>query len=53
MLGEKVVDFDREYLEAEGQAAQKIESRDQSPQQPEAKQINKAEPITGNIDIIP
>lgn len=53
MLGEKVVDFDREYLEAEGQAAQRIEGKDQPAEQPEAKHINKAEPITGNIDITP
>lgn len=53
MLGEKVVDFDREYLEAEGQAAQRIEGKDQVTEQPEAKQINKAEPIIGNVDVIP
>lgn len=53
MLGEKVVDFDREYLEAEGQAAQRIEGKDQPAEQPEAKQINKAEPIIGNVDVIP
>ncbi len=52
MLGEKIIDFDREYLESEGQATQKhysIEQKDSS----ESKQINKPEVVEENIEIMP
>ena len=54
MLGEKVINFDRQYLEAEGQAAQKTDEKPQVDQQQEPKHINKPESITTDSgDVVP
>jgi hypothetical protein len=52
MLGEKIIDFDREFIEAEGQGAQKATAIPQKKNE-EGRQAIKADVIDGNINIMP
>ena len=52
MLGEKIIDFDKEFIEAEGQGAQKAAAIPQK-RNAEVRQAVKADVIEGNINIMP
>ena len=52
MLGEKIIDFDKEFIEAEGQGAQKAAAIPQK-RNAEGRQAVKADVIEGNINIMP
>ncbi len=54
MLGEKIIDYNKEYLEAEGQAAIRSEEENiEQPKNKESKPVIKTEVIEEDIDIMP
>lgn len=52
MLGEKIVDYDKEFVEADGQGAQKTIATTQKKKE-EAKQALAPDIIEGNINVMP
>ncbi|MFA6569115.1 MAG: hypothetical protein WCS96_12965 [Victivallales bacterium] len=52
MLGEKIVDYDKEFVEAEGQGAQKTAATPQKKKE-EGKQAFAPNVIEGNINVMP
>ncbi|OGV50341.1 MAG: hypothetical protein A2017_15345 [Lentisphaerae bacterium GWF2_44_16] len=52
MLGEKIIDYDKEYVEAEGNAAQSDLVAEKPQAQPENKRL-APKLIEGNVDVLP
>jgi len=52
MIGEKLIDFDKEFIEAEGQGAQKVSAAPKRKNE-DGKQAVKTDVIEGNINITP
>jgi hypothetical protein len=53
MLGEKIIDFDKEYVEAEGQGAQKTSATPQAQKKEEVKKVLTSGVVEGNINVMP
>jgi hypothetical protein len=55
MIGEKIIDTDKEYIEAEGQGAQKSVAAAATPKKAkdDGKQTMKSDIIEGNINVMP
>ena len=53
MLGEKIIDFNKEYLVAEGMAVIKTSEKIQQPKNKASKPIIKTEVIEEDIDVMP
>ncbi|HBC87722.1 MAG TPA: hypothetical protein DCZ94_12255 [Lentisphaeria bacterium] len=53
MIGEKIVDADKDFIEAEGQGAQKSAAASPRKSKDEGKQAMKTDIIEGNINVMP
>ncbi len=53
MLGEKIVNFDQEFVEAEGQGAQKTTATPQNKKEEGKQSLNKPDVVEGNMNVMP
>ena len=53
MLGEKIVDYDKEFVEAEGQGAQKTAATPQKKKEEGKQALGKPDVVEGNMNVMP
>ncbi len=53
MLGEKIVSYDKEFVEAEGQGAQKTAATPQNKKEEGKQSLNKPDVVAGNMNVMP